>query len=74
LVRFPELSWRGGAPLAPGDIDFTRATPEKGILDSLSSTLDAIRRVLEGTGIEFLSLHENSEDIRVRPPRAPISA
>ena len=32
-----------GTPLALGDIDFTRATPEKGILDSRSSTLDAIR-------------------------------
>jgi hypothetical protein len=30
------------------------------------ATLDAVRRALEAAGIEFLSLRENSEGIRVR--------
>jgi predicted transcriptional regulator len=37
---------------------------EQGVVDSRSSTLDAIRRVLEAAGIEFLSLREDSEGIR----------
>jgi hypothetical protein len=40
---------------------------EQGVVDSRSSTLDAVRRVLEAAGIEFLSLREESEGIRVRP-------
>ena len=39
---------------------------EQGVVDSRSSTLDSVRRVLEAAGIEFLSLHEDSEGIRVR--------
>jgi transcriptional regulator with XRE-family HTH domain len=39
---------------------------EQGSFDSRSSTLDAFRRALEAAGIEFLSLHEDSEGIRVR--------
>jgi hypothetical protein len=71
LVRFRERSWRRGVPLALEDIDFTGATPEKGILHSRFSTLEAIRPALEAAGIEFLSLRENNEGIRVRsPPRA----
>jgi predicted transcriptional regulator len=39
---------------------------EQGTVDSRSSTLKAIRRALEAAGIEFLSLREESEGIRVR--------
>ena len=39
---------------------------EQGIVDSRSSTLDSVRRALEAAGIEFLSLREDSEGIRVR--------
>ena len=39
---------------------------EQGVVDSRSSTLDAIRRALEAAGVEFLSLREDSEGIRVR--------
>ena len=63
MVRFRERS----------DIDFTGATPEKGILNSRSSTLEAIRPALEAAGIEFLSLRENSEVSGFGPRGAPIS-
>jgi predicted transcriptional regulator len=39
---------------------------EQGVVDTRSSTLDAVRRALEAAGIEFLSLREDSEGIRVR--------
>jgi predicted transcriptional regulator len=39
---------------------------EQGTVDSRSSTLDAVRRALEAAGVEFLSLREDSEGIRVR--------
>jgi predicted transcriptional regulator len=42
---------------------------EQGVVDSRSSTLDSVRRVLEAAGIEFLSLREDSEGIRVRRGR-----
>jgi predicted transcriptional regulator len=42
---------------------------EQGVVDSRSSTLDAVRRALEGAGIEFLSLRENTEGIRFRRSR-----
>jgi predicted transcriptional regulator len=42
---------------------------EQGIVDSRSSTLDAVHRALEAAGIEFLSLGEESEGIRVRRHR-----
>jgi predicted transcriptional regulator len=42
---------------------------EQGVVDSRSSTLDSLRRVLETAGIEFLSLREDSEGIRVRRSR-----
>jgi len=38
---------------------------EQGVVDSRSSTLESVRRVLEAAGIEFLSLREDSEGIRV---------
>ena len=46
---------------------------EQGVVDSRSSTLDSVRRVLEAAGIEFLSLRENSEGIRFRlsPQNSP---
>jgi predicted transcriptional regulator len=46
---------------------------EQGVVDSRSSTLDSVRRVLEGAGIEFLSLREDSEGIRFRrsPQNSP---
>jgi predicted transcriptional regulator len=43
---------------------------EQGTVNSRSSTLDAVRRALEAAGIEFLSLRENSEGIRVHRPCA----
>ena len=43
---------------------------EQGVVDSRSSTLEAVRRALEAAGIEFLSLREESEGIRVRRARA----
>jgi predicted transcriptional regulator len=43
---------------------------EQGVVDSRSSTLDAVRRALEAAGIEFLSLREDSEGIRVRRNRS----
>jgi predicted transcriptional regulator len=39
---------------------------EQGVVDCRSSTLDAVRRALEAAGIEFLSLREDGEGIRVR--------
>lgn len=39
---------------------------EQGVVDTRSSTLDAVRRALEAAGVEFLSLREDSEGIRVR--------
>jgi predicted transcriptional regulator len=39
---------------------------EQGIVDSRSSTLESIRRALEAAGIEYLSLREESEGIRIR--------
>jgi predicted transcriptional regulator len=39
---------------------------EQGVVDSRSSTLDAVRRAQEAAGIEFLSLREDSEGIRFR--------
>jgi len=39
---------------------------EQGVADTRSSTLDAVRRALEAAGVEFLSLREDSEGIRVR--------
>jgi len=38
---------------------------EQGIVDPRSSAPDAVRRALEDPGIEFLSLREASEGIRV---------
>ena len=37
---------------------------ERGVVDSRSSTLGVVRRVLEAAGIELLSLREDSEGIR----------
>jgi predicted transcriptional regulator len=39
---------------------------EQGVVDTRSSTLDAVRRALEAAGVEFLSLREDSEGIRIR--------
>jgi hypothetical protein len=46
---------------------------EQGVVDSRSSTIDAVRRALEAAGIEFLSLREDSEGIRVRHNGVPRS-
>jgi predicted transcriptional regulator len=43
---------------------------EQGTVDSRSSTLDAVRRALEAAGVEFLSLREDGEGIRVHRPHA----
>jgi len=37
---------------------------EQGVVDTRSSTLEAVRRALEAAGIEFLSLREDTEGIR----------
>ena len=42
---------------------------EQGVVDSRTSTVDAVRRVLERAGIEFLSLSEGTEGLRVRGRR-----
>jgi len=45
---------------------------EQGVVDSRSSTLDAVRKAIEGAGIEFLSRRGDSEGIRFgRRPRPP---
>ncbi len=40
---------------------------EQAAVDSRVSTSMAIRRALEGSGIEFLSLRGNDEGVRIRP-------
>jgi predicted transcriptional regulator len=47
---------------------------EQGVVDSRSSTLESVRRALEAAGIEFLSLREESEGIRVRPSHGSSTA
>lgn len=42
---------------------------EQGVVDSRSSTLQSIRKVLEAAGVEFLSLSEDGEGIRIRRRR-----
>ncbi|MDE3109501.1 MAG: helix-turn-helix domain-containing protein [Acidobacteriota bacterium] len=42
---------------------------EQGAVDSRTSTVDAVRRVLERAGIEFLSLHGDREGVAVRARR-----
>jgi predicted transcriptional regulator len=45
---------------------------EQGVVDPRASTVNAIRRALERGGIEFLSLQETGEGIRVRQRRKRI--
>jgi len=40
-----------------------------GVVDSRAGTLEAVRRALEAAGVEFLSLVEEIEGIRVRQAR-----
>lgn len=42
---------------------------EQGAVDSRTSTIDAVKRVLERAGIEFLSLHGDREGVSVRGRR-----
>ena len=41
---------------------------EQGTVDPRTSTLIAVRKVLEAEGVEFLSLRGNDEGVRIRPP------
>jgi predicted transcriptional regulator len=41
---------------------------EQGVVDSRTSTVEAVRRTLESFGIEFLSHRGEGEGIRVRTP------
>lgn len=40
---------------------------EQGVVDSRTSTANAIRKVFEDAGIEFLSLRGSEEGVRIRP-------
>ena len=42
---------------------------EQGVVNSRTSTVEAVRRALERAGVEFLSLSENAEGVRVRGRR-----
>ena len=44
---------------------------ERGLVDSRTSTLSAVQKALQKAGIEFLSLTENGEGIRMKRPRKP---
>jgi len=46
---------------------------EQGIVDPRSSAPDAVQLALEAAGVEFLSLREASEGIRVRRDRETTS-
>ncbi len=39
---------------------------EQGVVDTRTSTIMAVRRTLEAAGIEFLSLSESNEGVRLR--------
>ena len=43
---------------------------EQGVVDTRTSTIMAVRRALEAAGIEFLSLSESNEGVRLRLPRS----
>lgn len=42
---------------------------EQGVVDSRTSTVEAVSRTLERAGVEFLSLSEGSEGVRMRSRR-----
>jgi predicted transcriptional regulator len=46
---------------------------EQGVVDSRTSTIMAVRRALEGAGIEFLSLGGDDEGVRLRRQPIPMN-